>query len=149
MGKYLVRFMLAACFAALVSIPLAAQNNSAENKGVKGQANAQDANVKNNNSTNSPDTKIAPPERKGGPKAKGPWGTCTLHIDNRTGFIVQFYFNGTLDGLIGPWGDLYPSITQGNAQLYARAVFDDGSSLAFGPREYHCSGGDFTWSLTL
>jgi hypothetical protein len=146
MGKYLVWAALVICIAALVSIPLAAQN--VENSGVKAQANAQDTHVKNSNPTNSPDTKIAPPQKKGGPTAKGPWGTCILHIDNHTGLIVQFYFNGVLDGVIGPWGDFYPSITQGNAELYARAVFDDGSVLTFGPRDYHCSGADFTWTLT-
>jgi hypothetical protein len=146
MTKYLVRTALVACIATLISIPLAAQN-PAEDSGAKGQANTQDTHIKNSNPTNSPDQKIAPPPSKGGPKAKGAWGTCDLHIDNRTGLIVQVFFQGNLVGVVGPWGDLYPNITPGVAELYARAVFDDGSVLTFGPREYRCNGRDFTWSL--
>ena len=147
MTKYLLRAALVACIAALVSIPMTAQN-TADTSGVKGQAKAQDSNIKDNSTTNSPDQKIVPPPGKGGPQAKGPWGTCVLHIDNHTPYYVQFYFNGDLDGVIGPWGELYPDITPGMAQLYARAVFNDGTVLTFGPREYRCNGGDFRWTLT-
>jgi hypothetical protein len=147
MAKYLVRVALVTCIAVLVSLPMAAQN-TAETSGVKGQADTQDSHIKSNSLANSPDQKIVAPQSKGGPQAKGPWGTCNIHIDNHTPYIVQFYFNGDLDGVMGPWGDLYPNITQGVAELYARAVFDDGTVLTYGPREYRCSGGDFRWTLT-
>jgi hypothetical protein len=146
MAKYLVRIGLILCIAALVALPMAAQNNVTSN-GVKGgQANA-DSHVKSNDMTNTADQNIVPPPNKGGPKAKGgAW--CDIHIDNHTPYYVQFYMNGELGGVIGPWGDLYPDITAGMAQLYARAVFNNGDVLAFGPRDYHCSGGSFTWTLT-
>lgn len=148
MGKYLIRAAFVICIASLLAIPMAAQN-SAENSGVKGQANAPDTHIKNDNPTNSAGQKIAPPPSKGGPKAKGAWGTCNIHVDNRTGLIVNLYFQGMRTGVLGPWGDLYDNITPGVAQLYARAVFDDGSAITFGPREFRCVGDDFTWTLSM
>jgi len=148
MYKRLLQSMLITCLAALIAIPAAAQNaSSANNSGEKGQANAQDQNIKNDQLANAPGQKHQPPPaRKGGPAAKGIY--CDVHIDNRTPLIVSVYMNGDLLGVIGPWGDLYPDITYGTAQLYARAVFTDGSVLTFGPRNYQCVGGSYTWSLT-
>lgn len=148
MRKHLTRALVVACIIGLVSFPIAAQN-TAETSGVKGKANAKDTHVKSSDATNSSDQKIVPPPGKGGPKAKGPWGTCTLHIDNHTPFYVTAYVGGYVVGVVGPWGDLYPNITPGIAELYARAVFDDGTVLTFGPREYQCSGNDFVWKLNL
>ena len=97
---------------------------------------------------NAPDQKIIGPASKGGPRAKGPYD-CHLHVDNHTALYVDFYFNGAPAGSMGPWGDLYPQITEGHASLYARAVFNDGSSVTFGPRDYVCTGDDnrYTWTL--
>src|SRR5208337_4069351 len=108
---------------------------TAETNGVKGQADTKDTHIKSNSLANSPDQKIVAPQSKGGPQAKGPWGTCTIHIDNHTPYIIEFYFDGDLDGVMGPWGDLYPNVTRGVGQLYARAVFDDGTVLTYGPRD--------------
>lgn len=60
-----------------------------------------------------------------------------------------YYFNGNALGTIGPWGDYYPSITLGNAQLYGRAVFTNGTVLTFGPVNYNCviNGSTYTWTL--
>lgn len=146
MQKQLLRILVFACMTALVSFPIAAQNSS-ESSGVKGQANAQDTHIKKGSSTNSPDQKVVPPASKGGPAAKGPWGTCNVHIDNRTPFIVEVYVSGEYAGAVGPWGDLYPNVTPGIVELYARALFSDGSVLTFGPQDYRCSGNDFRWRL--
>jgi hypothetical protein len=146
MSKHLLRALLVACITGLVSFPILAQG-TVETSGVKGQANSKDAHIKTSNATNSADQKIVPPPSKGGPTAKGPYGTCTLHIDNHTPLFVNLYMNGEFAGTVGPYGDLYPNITPGMAELYARAVFDDGSVLTFGPRDYRCSGSDFVWRL--
>lgn len=146
MARYAVWVVLVACVIALVALPMPAQN-SVQTNGVKVQAGAKDTNIKNDNPLNSQDQKIAPPAKKGGPTAKAGW-TCDGHIDNRTPYYVRYYMNGELEALIGPYGDYYPAYTHGNAVLYARAVFDDGSSLSFGPRTLACTGSDFTWSLT-
>ncbi len=145
MTKHMMGAALVACVIALISVPLTAQN-SVQTAGVKTQAGAKDTNVKTDNALNSPDQKIAAPERKGGPKAKAL--TCNAHIDNQTPLYVRYYMNGDLEAIIGPYGDYYPAYTLGNAVLYAKAVFPDGSFLSFGPRNYSCSGSDFTWTLT-
>jgi hypothetical protein len=141
------RWLLTMSLALVLPASLAAQN-AVTTSGTKGTASATDAHVRSTNATNSTDAKVAPPPSKGGPTAKGPYGTCNVHVDNSTAYYVQFYFNGDLAGVIGPWGDLYPNITPGQAELYARAVFDDGSVLTFGPRQFLCSGSDFHWTLT-
>jgi hypothetical protein len=145
MRKYLLCAAIL-CLTAMVSAPLTAQTVST--KGVKGSASAKDPNIQSDNVKNPLHPNIAAPEKKGGPKSRGLGGTCDIHVDNHTPYYVQFYFNGQLTGVLGPWGDLYPNITQGNAQLYARAVFDNGSVMTFGPRALTCTGSDFTWTLT-
>jgi hypothetical protein len=132
--------------AALLPLSLPAQTK-VTTSGRKGAANS-DNHVKMDNWSNAPGAKVAPPAKKGGPAAKGPYGTCTVDVDNRTPWIVQFYFQGSAAGVVGPWGDLYPNITPGTAQLYGRATFTDGSSLTFGPETFVCNGQDFHWSLT-
>jgi len=146
MKKYLVCVALLACAIALVSLPVAAQNSFLTN-GVKAKPDAADPNIKHDEVTNSPDQKVAPPQKKGGPASKAGY-TCDGHIDNRTSLYVRYYMNGDLEAIIGPYGDYYPAYTHGNAVLYAKAVFEDGSVLTFGPRTYSCVGSDFTWSLT-
>jgi hypothetical protein len=127
--------------AALVAIPVMAQNVTS--KGVKGLGTAHDANVRSDNMMNTVGHAVAPPV-----KSRGLNGTCDIRVSNQTGLYVQFFFNGNQVGTIGPWGALTPNITEGNAALYARAVFTDGSVLTFGPRALTCTGGDFTWTLT-
>jgi len=131
---------------ALVSVPLMAEN--ASSKGVKGAADAKDSNVRSTSIVNPEHPNVAAPESKGAPKTRGLGGTCNIHVDNHTPYYIQFYFNGNAAGAMGPWGDLYPNITQGSAVLYAKATFTDGSVMTFGPRDLTCTGGDFTWTLT-
>jgi hypothetical protein len=145
MMKYLMRMGLIVSLAALVALPLAAQNNNVITDGAKGGLASSDSNVKSSNMTNSMDQNIVPPASKGGPKAKGV--DCEIHVDNHTPYYIQFYVNGEAGGVIGPWGDLYPDITGGYAQLYARAVFNDGSIIRFGPRDLQCTGTDYVWTL--
>jgi len=148
MKRNLIQIVIAACFAALVSLPVTAQTTVASS-GVKAQASVQDNNIKTAQAINAPDQKIIAPASKGGPRAKGAFD-CHLHINNSTALFVDFYFNGYPAGSMGPWGDLYPEITVGRATLYARAVFRDGSVVTFGPRNYDCTGYDnsYTWTLT-
>lgn len=146
MAKYLGCAVLVAFAIAMVSIPVTAQN-SFQTNGVKAKASATDGNIKRDDVTNSMDQKLAPPQKKGGPASKAGY-TCDGHVDNRTPLYVRYYMNGDLEAIIGPYGDYYPAYTHGTAVLYAKAVFDDGSVLTFGPRSYTCVGSDFTWSLT-
>jgi hypothetical protein len=134
------------CVTALVSIPAMAE--SASTKGAKASSSSQDSNIRSDATVNSNKNLIPPPESKGGVKSRGLYGTCNIHVNNETAYYITFYFNGNAAGAIGPWGDLYPNSTQGKAVLYARAVFTDGSVLTFGPRDFTCTGTDFTWTLT-
>ncbi len=140
MKKGLV-WVAALCFAALVSIPASAE--SASTKGVKAAASSHDKNIRSDAMANSFSHPAAAPA-----KSRGLNGTCNVRVANDTGYYVTFYFNGYAAGAIGPWGALTPNITEGNAVLYARAVFTDGSVLTFGPRDLTCTGTDFTWTLT-
>src|SRR5579862_6174783 len=126
------------CITALVSIAVSAE--TVTTKGAMAAANAADKNIRNNSVANSMNHPVARPA-----KSRGLNGTCDIHVANNTGFYVEFYFNGQLAGAMGPWGALNPNITEGNAALYARAVFTDGSSLTFGPRTLTCTGSDYTW----
>jgi hypothetical protein len=142
--------MIVTCFAALTSIPLAAQIKSCDSP-AKRQASTPDPNIKSNSLMNASGQNIVAPQSKGGPASKG--AGCVLHIDNSTGYIVEFYFNGIAQGAMSPWGDYTTSITPGGAQLYGTATFTDGTVLTFGPQTYACSatlGPDatFTWTLT-
>jgi hypothetical protein len=149
MSKFVNRALIVTCFAALISIPLAATTvKSAANKG---SASATDPNIKSNSLANTPGKTVVAPHSKGGPAAKGPG--CVLHIDNSTGYIVEFYFNGVAQGAMSPWGDYQTAITPGGAQLYGTATFTNGQVLTFGPQAYICTaspGADavFTWTLT-
>ena len=134
------------CIAVLVSIPLAAQKVSTP--GVKGTAGASDPHIKSDSAANPVNPKTPAPPSKGGPKSRGLNGTCNIHVDNRTPYYITFYFDGVPAGALGPWGDLLPNITPGVAEIYAKAVFTNGTSMTFGPRDLRCTGGDFVWTLT-
>ena len=149
MRKFLARTLTLACMAALTALPLTAQKTTTiKTKGVQGQASAKDPHINTDSMMNTTTQKFVAPPSKGGPAAKGPG--CVLHVNNSTAWIVQFYFNGNLTAAIGPWGDYYPSMTLGNAQLYARAVFTNGTVYTFGPINYDCAinGSTYTWNLT-
>jgi hypothetical protein len=148
MKKQVLRIALLLCATAVAALPLAAESVSVKTSGVKGLASAKDKNILSNSMSNRGMNQMAAPESKGGAKSRGAFGTCNIHVDNHTGYYVTFYFNGSAAGSMGPWGDLYPNVTEGMGQLYARAVFDNGTVLTFGPRDYQCNGQDFIWTLT-
>lgn len=147
MSKFVNRAVIVTCFAALISIPLAAQNvKSSATKGT-----TPDPNIKSTSMSNTMGKTVVPPASKGGPAAKG--NACVLHIDNATAYIVVFYFNGVAQGAMSPYADYTTSITPGGAQLYGTATFTNGTVLTFGPQVYACDaslGPDavFTWTLT-
>jgi hypothetical protein len=145
MHKHLVWAALL-CSTALVSIPALAE--SASTKGVQASANSHDINIQSDSLVNSKGSNIAAPQSKGGFASRGLNGTCNIHVNNKTGYYITFYFNGNAAGAVGPWGDLYPNSTEGSAVLYGKAVFTDGSVLTFGPQNFTCTGTDFTWTLT-
>jgi len=149
MSKYVNRALIVTCFAALISISLAAQ--TVKSTGVKWPAGTPNPNFKSSSLANTPGKPVVAPQSKGGPAAKG--AACVLHIDNSTGYIVEFYANGNAQGAISPWGDLTTTIISPGAQLYATVTFTNGTLIGYGPQQFTCKaspGPDavFTWTLT-
>lgn len=110
---------------------------------------AADPNVKSDRAVNSKagTPRMAPPE-KGGERARG-GATCNVHIDNRSALYIQVWVDGNPEGMMGPWGDIYTWALAGPTRLYARADFDDGTRLTWGPQEVRCPAGtQYTWRLT-
>jgi hypothetical protein len=108
-------------------------------KGMKGP----DANVKVDVSPNKQGATVMAPPSKGGPKSKGASGSVV--ILNQTQWYINIYINGYFSGTVGPWGDYYTYLNCGSDTFYARAPFDDGSFIFWGPTaEPGCSA---SWTL--
>lgn len=90
--------------------------------------------------------RVAPPN-KGGEKSRGI--ICDVHVDNRTNLYIYVWVDGNPEGMMGPFGDLYTWAVAGPTRLYARADFDDGSRMTWGPQIVQCpTGGIYTWRLS-
>jgi hypothetical protein len=71
-----------------------------------------------------------------------------LTFDNRTRYYIHSYVNREYVGTLGPLGDLYGPVDGGRTQLYARAVFDNGEVLTWGPVVVDCPArGSYAWRL--
>lgn len=106
-----------------------------------------DTNVKSETrmNTEGKEPRQAPPQ-KGGEKARG--GVCDVHFDNRSPWWVHVYVDGNYEGLMPPWGDVYAYAISGPTRLYARAEFDTGGRLTWGPITVRCpAGGSYSWQL--
>ena len=75
-----------------------------ELKAQKPTTRGEDPNIKNDKETNDPNSELAAPEQKGGPKTRG-GGYCEVRFDNRTKWFVKLYVDGTYRGTISPFGD--------------------------------------------
>lgn len=137
---------LAIVFSFAVSTEVMAQKpQKATDKGEKVAAGQTDTNVKSQRSANDPDASEPAPEAKGGPKSKAGWGKVI--IDNRTPWAIDIYVDGDYRGTVGRYGDGFVWVERGVTILYARAEFDDGSFLRWGPKNITL-GAAFTWTLT-
>jgi hypothetical protein len=89
----------------------------------------------------------APPEKGGKARGDGP-GSCRVVIDNWTGYIIQAFVDGDFVGTVSRFGDGHMYVGSGATLFYARAEFDDGSVLTWGPQALDCeAGGATTWKL--
>jgi hypothetical protein len=122
----------------------AAETGVLVSKAARSRGAGADENIKKDSPVNDAKAQVQAPPDKGGAKSRGM--LCRFHVDNRTQWKIQIFVNGQLDGLVGPYGDAYGTYTEGNMLLYARALFDDGSVLTWGPRTAVCQG-DFSWTL--
>ena len=104
-----------------------------------------DANIKNDSDANDADKQMPAPGNKGGEKSKGQ-SSCAVIVDNRTGWYVRIYVDGTYRGTIAPWGDSYCYTGAGGTQLYGVATFTSGERFTWGPGVVSCYG-SYTWQL--
>ena len=120
---------------------------SAEVKSQKSRGEGKDENIKNKSASNDPKAKMEAPPSKGGEKSRGAY-YANITVDNYTAYKVQIYANGSYIGLVSGYGTAVTYSTPGQATLYGRADFDDGSTLTWGPSTYNFAAGDsFTWNL--
>lgn len=67
-------------------------------------------------------------------------------IDNWTGYYVDIYVNGNYRGTVAPWDKKVTWAIPGSNRLYAKAVFNDGSYLYWGPKATY-TGYQYSWRL--
>jgi hypothetical protein len=68
-------------------------------------------------------------------------------VDNYTGYSIDIYVDGSFRGTIGAYDKKVTWAVPGNTRLYAKAVFNDGSYLYWGPLVTY-TGYEYTWRLT-
>jgi hypothetical protein len=105
-----------------------------------------DENIKKARGPNEANGAAVPaPATKGGAGTRG--SVSVVHLDNWTNYVIDLYVNGEFCATSGPWGDAYCLVTPGNAVLYGKATFTDGSSITWGPRATYVDG-TYDWKLT-
>jgi len=127
-----------------------AQGSSEERAATSRGAAAEDENIRVRAGVN---VRGGPAEPA--PADKAPAGTmsrganeCRVQFDNRSSLFVATYAEGAYRGELPPWGDVYTFVIAGQARLYARATFTDGSVSTWGPRLVECpAGGTYKWML--
>jgi len=100
--------------------------------------------IKNDDGKNTQGHAKELPVAKGGKKTRA--STSVVHFDNHTGWIIRCYVDGDYVGSMDGGGDLYVYVSSGTHTLYARALFDDGSELTWGPDDESVYG-TFTYKL--
>lgn len=67
-------------------------------------------------------------------------------VDNYTGYSIDIYVDGSFRGTIAPYDKKVTWAIPGNTRLYAKAVFNDGSYLYWGPTVTY-TGYEYKWKL--
>lgn len=111
-------------------------------RGAASRGEAKDQNITEEESPNKKDLKVDPPASKGG-KARG--GGCQVRLDNWTKWVIKIFVDGKYQGTVGRYGEGVTYATPGRVKVYARADFDDGSFLYWGPDTYNCSPNQYIY----
>jgi hypothetical protein len=124
-------------------------------------ANAQPKTLKketiNSKAVTTPDPKAAALQRANNVKGKPAAPTSSrgdvygadysdVVVDNWTGYYVDIYVNGNYRGTISPYDKKVTWAIPGTNTLYAKATFNDGSYLYWGPKVTY-TGYQYTWKL--
>jgi hypothetical protein len=67
-------------------------------------------------------------------------------VDNWTGYYIDIYVNGNYRGTVSPYDKRVTWAIPGTNTLYAKAVFNDGSYLYWGPKVTY-TGYSYSWKL--
>lgn len=102
-----------------------------ELKSAKGTGTT-DANITQKRGMNSMNKKDKGMTRGTGQK------TCTVYLTNNTDYEIDIYIDGKYRGTTGESGTTYATTGSGSTRVYARADFEDGSYLYWGPSNYTC-----------
>jgi hypothetical protein len=114
----------------------------------KGQRSrgAESTNITKPRAPNRIDAAKPAPPAKGGERARGVAAVARLTVDNWTPWYIDVYVDGEFGGTVSAWGDGYVWVSSGQRRLYARADFDDGSVIDWGPVSINLSD-SYTWKL--
>ncbi len=113
-----------------------------ELKSVKGTGEA-DTNIKQKRGMNSMNKKGKGMTRGTGQR------TCTVYLTNKTDYNIDIYIDGEYSGTTGETGTTYTTTGSGSTRVYARADFDDGSYLYWGPSVYNCGNNQKSGSVNF
>jgi hypothetical protein len=113
-------------------------------EGSSSKGSSTDSNISEDETPNSKSKKPEPPASKGG-TSKGSSSGCEVQLDNWTPWKVKIYVDGKYQGTMMPYGESYTYATPGRVKVYARADFDDGSYLYWGPRNYSCNSNQYVY----
>ncbi|MFZ0886856.1 MAG: hypothetical protein WA005_00245 [Candidatus Binataceae bacterium] len=83
-----------------------------------------------------------PPKVDYGKPARKADQVCLIHVDNRTTWATDLYFNGDYGATVSGWGDSYVPASE-PATFYAKAEMTDGSALTWGPIRAQCNGFEY------
>jgi hypothetical protein len=78
--------------------------------------------------------------------AKG-GNTSQIEVINYTGLGIYIYVDRKFVGIAPAYGNLAVNVYDGLTELYAVAVYKDGTQKGFGPRQQKLEGNHYVWVL--
>ena len=105
-----------------------------------------DPNVRSDDALNVPNQTPAPEPLGKSTRAVTPVDAGQICVDSRVDLTVKIYVGGGYVGTVSPFGDSCGFYGAGERRVYARALFTDGSTAAWGPMTVDATHG-FRWTI--
>lgn len=70
-------------------------------------------------------------------------GSCTVYINNHTGYTIDVYVDGNYKGTVGAYSTGYTYAIPGQTKLYGQSI---GGTMYWGPSYVDCQY-SYTWNL--
>lgn len=113
------------------------------------KSRGEDPNVESDKFVNDPDNLPPAPAEKGGEKSRGAGFYTKVIVDNWTGYSVNIYADGKVQGSVAPWSQGYFYEYGSSVKLYGKAYLTDGRYIYWGPSTQNISNAKtYTWKLT-